>query len=999
MYDNDNSAAVEISVGQPDDLLVTASDATDARGLIVSAIKYEAPVGKRYDVKDGEVVGTQSNRSAKAVGETISFSSFEDFAAYRKSLPSECMLVSGTFEAVGKVAVVHKGEEGPGEVSASKEYLAHRAQPGVLIIDIDYKDESEVAGLYLGGEQPYKTQQESLKALKKVLPESDRCALMIGWSTSSNLFDKVGKQVKGTGGIRIYIPVTDASKIPYLLEVMHKRSWLYGEGWSFVGVGGFFHERSLVDRALERVTQPDFAAPDLHDGLTQDRGWDERDGVYLDSDTVPPLTADEEVEYRSAIKVAKDTLASAMKVERDRYLAEQAQIAVAKGLGRNSAIAAALQCLDNDILAPSVMVVFDSGEPVSVLQLLTDGGSHDGKTCKDPIEPDYNGGAYVGKFYWNNGGYSTISSFAHGKKTYRLRHDEGSLRSVIKTKNQKDIIRAFALSDVDELTWTVLVGEAATALGLGNKRKIITDAIANKRVEMSKAIGEVGISSDPIQASSVNDVVVINLKEPLSIARKFLAANYTQNGVGTLKRRSGDFYAFNGVCYRENSAAGLRAEMYKFLELCVVAGSNDKVVPVNPDMAMVSKIIDALNAVVQMDDSLPAPCWIGGTAGHPSAGELLICGNGLVHMPTRRLDPLSPAFFSLNALGYDYSADAPAPAEFTKFINSILGSDPEAEELLQEMFGYIVSGATSYQKILAIVGPKRAGKGVLGRLLTALVGKANVCNPSLGSFSNNFPLQPLIGKTLALMSDARLDAKANQKLIVEHMLRVSGEDDVNATRKNKTDWSGRLPARFMLLTNEVPRLADASGAFAGRFVTLVLTTSYYGKEDPNLTDKLLTELPGILNWALDGWDRLQKQGHFTVPASSKEVMKELEYLSSPILKFIEEECFFIPEGSVAVEDLFMAWDQWCTREGRSFPGTKATFGRDLRASHPQLKKSRRNIDRRRTYYYEGIALKYIHDPTHLSNKKTLNPLMEQWEWFDVDDPEYGPCKVRGAVRA
>jgi len=125
---------------------------------------------------------------------------------------------------------------------------------------------------------------------------------------------------------------------------------------------------------------------------------------------------------------------------------------------------------------------------------------------------------------------------------------------------------------------------------------------------------------------------------------------------------------------------------------------------------------------------------------------------------------------------------------------------------------------------------------------------------------------------------------------------LSGEDDVNVPRKGVTDWSGRLRARFMLLSNEVPRLADASAALSGRFVTLVLTRTFYNKEDPHLTDKLLSELPGILNWALDGWERLQRQGRFTVLASSKEVMKELEHLSSPIQKFIEEECFLLQKG-------------------------------------------------------------------------------------------------------
>ena len=61
---------------------------------------------------------------------------------------------------------------------------------------------------------------------------------------------------------------------------------------------------------------------------------------------------------------------------------------------------------------------------------------------------------------------------------------------------------------------------------------------------------------------------------------------------------------------------------------------------------------------------------------------------------------------------------------------------------------------------------------------------------------------------------------------------------------------GKLETRFVILTNELPRLTDASGALASRFITLVLTESFYGREDLGLTDKLAGELPGILNWAL-----------------------------------------------------------------------------------------------------------------------------------------------------
>ncbi|MCZ6737546.1 MAG: hypothetical protein O7B77_06175, partial [Actinobacteria bacterium] len=50
-------------------------------------------------------------------------------------------------------------------------------------------------------------------------------------------------------------------------------------------------------------------------------------------------------------------------------------------------------------------------------------------------------------------------------------------------------------------------------------------------------------------------------------------------------------------------------------------------------------------------------------------------------------------------------------------------------------FGYALTQDTRQQKLFLIVGPKRSGKGTIARVLTAMVGADNVCNPTLASLS------------------------------------------------------------------------------------------------------------------------------------------------------------------------------------------------------------------------------------------------------------------------
>ena len=104
-----------------------------------------------------------------------------------------------------------------------------------------------------------------------------------------------------------------------------------------------------------------------------------------------------------------------------------------------------------------------------------------------------------------------------------------------------------------------------------------------------------------------------------------------------------------------------------------------------------------------------------------------------------------------------------------------------------------------------------------------------------GRAGTNFGLAPLIGKRLAIISDARLSGRADQHAIAERLLSITGEDALTIDRKYAPAWTGRLHTRFLILSNELPRLADASGALAGRFILLSLTESFYGREDQGLT--------------------------------------------------------------------------------------------------------------------------------------------------------------------
>lgn len=453
---------------------------------------------------------------------------------------------------------------------------------------------------------------------------------------------------------------------------------------------------------------------------------------------------------------------------------------------------------------------------------------------------------------------------------------------------------------------------------------------------------------------------------PLDVAREFVRAHHDREETALLRSHRGSFYTWDGQCWIETPDADLRSQIYTWAEPAFYwKPSRDGATPEpwRPTKRKISDVVDALAAAVHLPSEVTAPCWIHNGESVP-AEELIPMRNGLLHIPTRTLMAHTPGLWAHHALPFEYDPDAPIPQRWLAFMGQLWKNDAESVGALQEAFGYILSADTSLQKMLLLVGPKRSGKGTIGRVLTGLLGAHNVAAPTLAGLSTNFGLSPLINSPLALISDARLSGRSNASVVVERLLSISGEDTITIDRKYLDPWTGRLPTRFVILTNELPRLSDSSGALASRFVILVLKVSFYGEEDPKLTSKLLGEAPGIFNWALDGLDRLRERGHFEQPASAREQLEVLEDLASPVAAFIRERCRVGDEHGVLVDDLFQAWKVWCVEQGDQSAGLKSTFGRNLRAAEPRVHKVRVRTgaddgddDADRVARYHGIGLR------------------------------------------
>jgi putative DNA primase/helicase len=159
-----------------------------------------------------------------------------------------------------------------------------------------------------------------------------------------------------------------------------------------------------------------------------------------------------------------------------------------------------------------------------------------------------------------------------------------------------------------------------------------------------------------------------------------------------------------------------------------------------------------------------------------------------------------------------------------------------------------------------------------------------------------------------------------------------------------------------VISNELPKLGDASAAIVGRLVLLILSHSWLGKEDHTLEVGLQAELPGILNWALDGLHRLTitNKNRFTHLSSADEAIMTRD-LASPVAAFVREKCKTGPDHQVEVDTLYGAYRTWADENGHP-KEAKTTFGRNLRAAIPAIRQRQPRDGLSRSRIYAGIAL-------------------------------------------
>jgi putative DNA primase/helicase len=449
------------------------------------------------------------------------------------------------------------------------------------------------------------------------------------------------------------------------------------------------------------------------------------------------------------------------------------------------------------------------------------------------------------------------------------------------------------------------------------------------------------------------------------------AKQFNSRVSNTLMHVGGEFLDYSGGAYHSLEDATMRAKARFFLDHSVVCvmnaetGKFQRYEKFNPERKHVSELVSVLEDLnhVAQESITPSPCWLSNDPNLPPPRECVSLRNGILHLPTLDLAPPSPQFFTRCALPFDFDPSATCP-RWLQALQEWWPNSPDEPHLLQEIFGYLVSGRTDLHKLFAYVGRGRNGKGTIFSVIAMLLGNDNVVPMTAKSLTAQFGTEALIAKSACVLNEFGFGQKDDRVGITNFIKSVVGGDKVDIPRKYRDAWEGHLGVRFNLSCNAIPNFADDSPAFRDRLIVLRMGQRFDDadghKPDRQLSAKLQQEVSGIFNWSLAGLRRLTEQGEFTMTASTKEERNKFARAASPIRTFVEDTCEVVDDRKehVDAEVLYQRYVNWCGRNG-SRPAPKTKFIETVEMFDARIKYQRPQAESpgaKRVFVFSGLRL-------------------------------------------
>jgi putative DNA primase/helicase len=322
--------------------------------------------------------------------------------------------------------------------------------------------------------------------------------------------------------------------------------------------------------------------------------------------------------------------------------------------------------------------------------------------------------------------------------------------------------------------------------------------------------------------------------------------------------------------------------------------------------------------------------------------------NGLYDLSTYRLVPHDAGIFTTNLLPYDYDPDAEC-SRWLQYLDEVFMSDRDTILFVQEAVGYAFHKSIPKAVLFFLIGDGGNGKSVFIDVISSLCGKENVCNISLNRLNDEKYLPELFGKMINVSGETPNARCMNTDLIKS----VVAGDWVTGREVYQKPSKFKPFAKHYLGMNTLPEIDDNTHGMWRRIHVIEFPRKFSETEmDVELTGKLLDELSGIFNWALEGYRRLRDQGFiFSESPSMRKSKKRYKQKNSSVIDFIESQLTEILDSapSVPFKDVYANYRDFCSSEGIKRVFSKKDFRSELESEGYRILNSSKHANQLRIF--------------------------------------------------
>lgn len=436
------------------------------------------------------------------------------------------------------------------------------------------------------------------------------------------------------------------------------------------------------------------------------------------------------------------------------------------------------------------------------------------------------------------------------------------------------------------------------------------DQLKKARKEYAKQKEEIVVAVTPEKSYAKSEFLITHPKFGFKYPNedklaKYLISKYKFQTI--YGKKSEEFYAFDGRIYTTEKAREIiKTECETILqEYCKSKNVTEVLEKVKRSTAVDRKIFD----------NIPL--------------KYIPFDNGILNLEENKIYPYDPKYPFRFVIPVKYDITSTCPV-FIKFLEETLL--PEDISVLQEWFGFSLYRAYFIKKGLICNGLKDTGKTVLLKVLIRFIGQYNTCGISLQRITSEdtFALAELYCKHQNVYDDLSskdLNNGGGFKI-------ATGGGYITGEYKFGDNFGFLNYAKQTFACNKIPPIQDDDGAYLERWMPIPFLNQVPENEQDNfLFDKLTTEneLSGILNWALQGLQRLLKNGRFSYSRTKEEVRKIMESSGNPLIQF-GDDCLIEATGQkITKESMFELYTLWANKTN-SPRISKEQLGRRLESS-------------------------------------------------------------------